>query len=202
MSSKPLPFDSANPIACFGFDVPPWIESDISWDTVRDIVHGGCDSGAYMPAVTYHVALEVMSEHGDDILDYLDGDVPAFSDSTSWAGYACRILSAAVERWAMNIDDERRAAERDRESEIEQWEDEHGWEAPSDWVSYLINGDHSGLDEEDKRKADEFIDNVMKSEGNACFFDVVDRGFTMHGDYKGRDVSLYFLPNVDRVEIP
>jgi len=52
-------------------DVPEWIDQDISPSTVAAIVQGGCDSGAYMPAVTCSEALETMNEHGDDVLDYI-----------------------------------------------------------------------------------------------------------------------------------
>ena len=33
-------------------EVPGWIEQDISPQDVAAIVQGGCESGAYMPAVT------------------------------------------------------------------------------------------------------------------------------------------------------
>ncbi len=32
--------------------------------------------------------------------------------------------------------------------------------APTDWASYLINGDASGLDDNEERQADEWIDSL------------------------------------------
>lgn len=93
-------------------DVPPWIEPDITPNDVAAIVQGGCASGAYMPAVTYHQALETMGEHGDDVLQYIDdaglGEVLDAEQivSNSWAGIAVYFLSVAVEAWARSVEDE------------------------------------------------------------------------------------------------
>lgn len=84
-------------------DVPVWIDDDISPADVAAIVQGGCASGAYMPAVTYHTAAETMAEHGDIVLDYISdrlGELPPPGDQTSWRGMACHFLSIAVELWA------------------------------------------------------------------------------------------------------
>ncbi len=88
-----------------GIEVPRWIEKDISPYDVAAIVQGGCASGAYMPAVTYHAAVATMSEHGDDVFDYLsevEGSIPQPGDDVaqSWGGLACFFLSCAVELWA------------------------------------------------------------------------------------------------------
>ena len=88
--------------------VPPWIEADISPATIVAVVEGGCESGAYMPAVTYCEALDTMSKHGDQVFDYLaivsegDTDFRETGESLSWSGLACRYLSRAVELWAQN----------------------------------------------------------------------------------------------------
>lgn len=192
---KPLPYDSDKPLSDYGIDTPRWIESDLTPADVEAIQQGGCDSGAYMPAVTYHKALATMSEHGDAVLDYLaeySADIDLLDPSSdSWAGYACKVLSTAVEVWAGGIDTD--DLEKERNDEIESWEDDNGLEAPTDWASYLINGDGSGLDEAEIVAADVFVAEVIASHGHSHFHDCVERGFTMHGDYKGRDVSLYFL---------
>lgn len=60
--------------------VPGWIERDIEASTIAAICHGGCASGAYMPAVTYSQALRTMGEHGDEVLKYIEdamGELPA-----------------------------------------------------------------------------------------------------------------------------
>jgi hypothetical protein len=102
--------------------VPAWIEQDISPCDVAAIVQGGCDSGAYMPAVTYHKALKTMSEHGDDILQYIEdqlSDVPPPKKGESWAGIACHYLTIAVELWASSVADELADFEPETETEIE-----------------------------------------------------------------------------------
>ena len=86
-----------------GIEVPEWIDSDISPNDVAAIVQGGCESGAYTPAVTYHEAMETMNEHGDDVLQYLEdtlGEVPDFPKDIGWHAAACHFLSTAVETWA------------------------------------------------------------------------------------------------------
>ena len=91
-------------IEALGTDVPRWIEQDITVGDVVAITEGGCASGAYMPAVTYHSALRTMNDHGDDVLDYLNENGFIASQivvkSSGWEGMACDLLSAAVEAWA------------------------------------------------------------------------------------------------------
>jgi hypothetical protein len=87
-------------------DVPHWISQDISANDVIAICQGGCDSGAYMPAVTYSQARETMGEHGDDVLQYIEdnmGELPAVPHGKSWSGIAVFYLSVAVELWAGGI---------------------------------------------------------------------------------------------------
>lgn len=86
----------------FDIAVPSWLDAEISPATVAAIMQGGCNSGAYMPAVTYHQAMATMNEHGDAVLEYIDdilGEVPAGS-TASWHGMAVHFLSTAVELWA------------------------------------------------------------------------------------------------------
>ena len=103
-----------------GFDVPRWIEQDITPSDIASILKGGCASGAYMPAQWYETAINTMSEHGDTILEYISdhtglqtiGEIesmlaPARIDTTaggfiSWGVMACSIVSLAVELWASN----------------------------------------------------------------------------------------------------
>jgi hypothetical protein len=86
--------------------VPEWIEQDICAMTIASICSGGCASGSYMPAVTYHIAAREMAQHGNEVLDYiLDylGDIPAPDKNESWTGMACFYLSTAVELWSGDI---------------------------------------------------------------------------------------------------
>jgi hypothetical protein len=76
---------------------------------LRAIIEGGCASGAYMPAVTYCTANKVMAQYGDDVLEYLDqtgvDDFYLNTGSDSWSGFAVKVLSTAVEMWALQFDD-------------------------------------------------------------------------------------------------
>ena len=90
-------------------DVPAFIEQDITGSDVAAIIQGGCASGAYMPAVTYHTARETMNEHGDDVLQFIEdayGELPQPPAGESWSGLAVFYLSVAVELWAHGIHDE------------------------------------------------------------------------------------------------
>ena len=88
-------------------DIPAWIEPDISPNDIASICQGGCASGAYMPAVTYHQAIKTMSDHGDDVLQFIEdqmGELPAPNKGESWSGLACFYLSYAVDLWASSIE--------------------------------------------------------------------------------------------------
>lgn len=92
-------------VRSLGVEVPAWIERDVTCCTVAAILQGGCDSGAYMPAVTYHQAVATMADHDEAILDYLQGagyDKSAMPDpfAVGWASLACWFVSTAVELWA------------------------------------------------------------------------------------------------------
>lgn len=103
-------------------DAPDWLESDISPYDIAAIIQGGCASGAYMPAVTYHKALATMAAHGDDVLQYIEdalGELPAPPDNASWSGMASHYLSCAVELWASAVESEVEAALDAAEAEAE-----------------------------------------------------------------------------------
>ena len=107
------------PTTNLNIDVPAWIDQDITPADVAAIMQGGCASGAYMPAVTYHQALATMDEHGDDIFEYLEdhyGELPPMSEPTSWAGLACHYVSTAVECWAFSVESEIEAALEETEA--------------------------------------------------------------------------------------
>ena len=110
----------------FDIDVPAWIDQYITAIDVAAICQGGCASGAYMPAVTYHTASATMAEHGDDVLDYIResmGELPAI-EGDSWKGIAVKFLSAAVELWASGIEDELAQAIEDAQEDEDEDEDE------------------------------------------------------------------------------
>ena len=50
-----------------------------------------------------------MSEHGDDVLQYLEdqlGELPQHASTESWSGIAVHYLSCAVELWASGAEAE------------------------------------------------------------------------------------------------
>lgn len=85
---------------------PKFIVEDLDNDDIKAISVGGCASGAYMPAVTYHQALVTMSEHGDDVFDFIEeclGEVPFPKEAESWSGLAVFYLSLAVELYVDRV---------------------------------------------------------------------------------------------------
>ena len=89
------------------FNQPDWLEYPLSPYDVAAINQGGCASGSYMPAVTYHKAIEMMSEHGNDVLQYIEdnyGEIPQPKQGESWSGVAVFYLSVAVELFASSLE--------------------------------------------------------------------------------------------------
>lgn len=114
-------FDEAISKLDVDVDVPEWIEQDVTPADVAAIVHGGCASGAYMPAVTYHQARATMNAHGDAVLTYLQQHGidwrEYLNEGDSWDGIACTCLSLAVEAWAGAAEGELSEALDDMEDE-------------------------------------------------------------------------------------
>lgn len=100
-------WNDERPLDTLGIEIPDWIEGRLSPSDIAAICQGGCASGAYMPAVTYHKAMSTMGKHGDDVIDFIDsyGDngLPTLSSAKSWAGICCDILSYATELWAHSV---------------------------------------------------------------------------------------------------
>ena len=97
-------WDNQQDLAEIGINYPLWIESMSPCDMIA-IYEGGCASGSYMPAVTYHAANKTMSEYGDSVLEYIEdsyGNLPQPINGASWSGLAVYYLSMAVELWVSN----------------------------------------------------------------------------------------------------
>lgn len=99
-------WDDEEPVTELEVDVPAWMDQDVSPTDIAAIVQ-------YMPAVTYHEALETMRQHGDEVFTYLEErdllelaleNVP--ESSRSWAGLASHFVSTAVEAWANALADD------------------------------------------------------------------------------------------------
>ena len=91
----------------YEIEVPGFIEQDITAQDIVTIVQRGCISGAYMPAVTYHVAVDLMTDYSDEIFDTIENamgcppaDCLSRTEDNSWAAMATRFVSLAVEIWA------------------------------------------------------------------------------------------------------
>jgi len=98
------------------YNQPHWITQALSPYDIAAVNQGGCASGAYMPAVTYHQAADVMNEHGNDVLDFIleaYGELPKVADDESWSGMAVFYLSTAVELFCLSHED------------IADWEDDN-----------------------------------------------------------------------------
>ena len=102
----------------FDIDVPFFVKFDIDADgeTVRQptaqdvaaIYHGGCSSGAWMPAVTYYTAGRNIAENAREIEEYLDAagieiEKGAHDDIMM---VAVRMVSTAVSVWAERVHEE------------------------------------------------------------------------------------------------
>lgn len=90
------------------FEYPAWVDSSALCDSddIESICHGGCASGAYMPAVTYYTANQTMAAHGDDVLQFIEdsyGELPEVPNHSGWSAIAVFYLSVAVELWASNV---------------------------------------------------------------------------------------------------
>ena len=91
---------------------PAWITQPLEIYDIQAIQHGGCESGAYMPAVTYYDAAQTMGKYGDDVFTYIESqygelpDVPSLFNlkQSSWGGIAVFFLSFAVELWCSQFD--------------------------------------------------------------------------------------------------
>lgn len=122
MSYTTLYNEDTKKVSDFDIDVPSWIEQDITPNDVAGILEGGCASGTYMPAVTYHSAAATMAQHGDDVLQFIEnhmGELPEIPRGESWSGIAVFFLSYAVELWASSVEEELTKAIEGSDSEDE-----------------------------------------------------------------------------------
>lgn len=87
-------------------DMPRWIDPGFTVQDAMAVHQGGCASGAYMPAVTYHQANDTMHTYGNEVLEYLEEflDVlPAIPEGLSWGQMASHYLAYAVDLWAFSF---------------------------------------------------------------------------------------------------
>ena len=93
-------------VRALGYEVPEWVNGDITLGTCSEVWYGGVNSGAYMPACEYYTAAKTMNQWGDEVLDFLVERLDALPnplDTESWSGMACHYLGCAVEVWALDV---------------------------------------------------------------------------------------------------
>ena len=84
---------------------PDFIKKMGAIDSISDlqaIEQGGCESGAYMPAVTYYTAKNIMVEYHSEIENIVSDVVDHFMFNPAidgFDGFCVEIVSIAVECW-------------------------------------------------------------------------------------------------------
>lgn len=91
-------------------DQPNWLVEmgGVEVYDIMSINQGGCASGAYMPAVTYSTANDIMHNHGNSIMQYIEdnyGELPEPPRGETWSGRACFYVAIAVELWCIQHSD-------------------------------------------------------------------------------------------------
>ena len=59
---------------------------------------------------------------------------------------------------------------------------EYIYTVPSPYLSALINGDYSGLNDDDEREIDSFIERVVEEHGHALFSGCTEAGLMVSND--------------------
>ena len=102
----------------------------LDMDDMREISeHGVPSSCKPSRAIYYHEAAGVMAKYGDEIVEFLDTDIPGIdSYSTSYQGWCCDVVSMAVELYChLQVEEQDYVmdrSERDIEpSEYTEWQD-------------------------------------------------------------------------------
>lgn len=75
---------------------------------LQSIIQCGCASNAHA-SVYYYDANKCMSEHGDEVLEYIEnsiGELLPPKEGSSWSQLASDYLSAAVELWCGSFADD------------------------------------------------------------------------------------------------
>jgi len=104
-----------------GIKIPEWLDQEISLEECLSINECGCGGAAYRPAIIHAEALETMAKHGDEIFEYLIetfGALPEVSDN--WRQMATDYVSAAVEVWCSQFDEDSEEEEEEGEEEEEE----------------------------------------------------------------------------------
>ena len=84
------------------FDVPAWCEGLDTIGRAADTAQHGA-GGMALPCCFYAEAARVMHKHGDEVVQYIGDDddyaLTLSPSSQDWSGFACHVLTIAVELW-------------------------------------------------------------------------------------------------------
>ena len=90
---------------------PSFLEYELDVSDIQAILQGGCASGAYMPAVTYHTAEETMKQHSRAIEEQIE-PIAYDLDGIKWnveeetfSAFCVKCVSLAVESWCWQFED-------------------------------------------------------------------------------------------------
>ena len=84
----------------------------IDWNDAQAILQGGCESGAYTPAVTYQTAQAIMNQYSDSIetiFEHLDSGYTVIEWDImrdTFATFCVKVVSMAVELWVQQFAEE------------------------------------------------------------------------------------------------
>lgn len=87
---------------------PDFMSGSMGIDSIREIksiLCGGCAGNAH-PSVFYHEASRHMAEHGDDVLEYIEGvygEIPQPKKGISWGELSSFYLTLAIETWCIQF---------------------------------------------------------------------------------------------------
>ena len=95
-------------------DQPEFIKETqvIDWNDAQAILQGGCENGAYMPAVTYNTAQSIMNQYSDNIeavfeeFGYGAHKMTWYITEEPFASFCVKVVSRAVELWVSQFAEE------------------------------------------------------------------------------------------------
>lgn len=85
---------------------PSWLIHEIDLSDVFSIYQGGCASGAFIPAVTYHIAEAWFNTHSEDMLQYVrdnDSNLVFNFNELPFSEFCTRICASAVEYFVFEL---------------------------------------------------------------------------------------------------
>lgn len=91
-------------------DQPAFMSGEMGIGSIcelKSIIQSGCASNAHK-SVYFHAATQHMAEYGDDVLEFLEGElgeIPQPKSGVSWGELASFYLSYAIKLWCSDFAD-------------------------------------------------------------------------------------------------